>query len=296
MSKFTQISTFIEVVNRSSFAGAARHLKITPAAVSKQIMTLESELGVQLLKRSTRRVTLTAEGVLYFEHAKRILEALHEAEAAISYSKEEPSGTLTVVSGPHFGNQYVIPHLKEFLEMYPKIKMHLSLTQVMPDFEKDKVDVVVGLSTGIPASCIQRRLVYARKVLCASKHYLKKYGTPKKPSDLVRHRVISHAMSRPNNVLSFKNGESIFVDPILFFNDTRAMLASALDGIGIVELHDYIVDDSIKNGELVEILGKYMEQKKQIPLYVAYPQAAHVHMKVRSFIDFVLTKVEQHPA
>lgn len=291
MSRLTQISTFIEVVNRNSFAGAARRLKLTPAAVSKQISTLESELGVQLLKRSTRKVALTEEGVIYLAHAKRILEVYYEAEAAISYSKEEPSGTLTVVCGPHLGNRYVIPHLKEFLELYPKIKMNISLTQVMPDFEKDKVDVVVGLSTGIPASCIQRRLIYARKVICASPKYLKVHGVPKKPGDLAYHRIIAHTMSRPNNVVSFNNGEDVYVDPILLFNDTRTMLTSALDGIGIVELHDYIVDEGLKSGSLVEILGKYVEQKKQIPLYVAYPQASQVHMKVRTFIDFVLEKM-----
>jgi DNA-binding transcriptional LysR family regulator len=291
MKSFTQISTFIEVVNRGSFAKAAKHLKISPAAVSKQIVLLEQDVGILLLHRSTRRLDLTTEGQLYFEHAKRIIEACNEADAAISQSKEEPSGTLKVICGPHFGNKYIIPNLREFLDRYPKVDLVIEFTQVIPNLEKEKIDIVIGLSTWIPDNCIQRSLIFARKVVCASPSYLNKYGVLKTPSELIQHRLITHTMSRPNDVLTFKNGESVRVPPILHVNDTRAMRACALEGIGIVEMHDYIVSDDLKSGKLIEILSKFSEQKKTIPLYVAYPQTSYVHIKVRKFIDFVLEKI-----
>jgi DNA-binding transcriptional LysR family regulator len=283
--------SFIEVVNRTTMAGAARHLRITPAAVSKHILALENELGIQLLKRSTRRIDLTPEGLLYFEHAKRILEAYEQAEAAISHSKDDPSGMLKLVCGPQIGNLYVIPHLKEFLQRYPKLRLHIELTQTMPDLEKEKVDIVVGLSTGIPINCIQRTLTHARWVFCASPEYLEKYGVPKKPSDLAEHKIITRTQRQPNNLIEFKTGESIQFEPYLYFNDTRAIRRSALHGLGIAQLHDYIIADDLKENRLVEILNKHNEQKKTIPIHISYLQSTHVHIKIRKFIDFMVEVV-----
>lgn len=280
--------SFLEVVNRSSMAGAARHLKITPAAVSKHILALENELGLQLLKRSTRRIELTTEGLLYFEHAKKILEAYKQAEAAISHSKEEPSGMLKLVCGPQIANLYVIPHLKEFLERYPKLRLQIEFTQTMPDLEKEKVDVVVGLTAGIPMNCIQRTLMHARWIFCASPEYLKQYGIPKKPADIAQHRIITRTQRQPNNIIEFKTGEIIQFEPYLYFNDTRAIRRGALHGLGIAQLHDYIIADDLKNNRLVEILRDYNEQSKTIPIHISYLQTSHVHIKIRKFIDFMV--------
>lgn len=285
--------SFIEVVNRSTMAEAARHLKITPAAISKHILSLENALGIQLLQRSTRRIDLTHEGLLYFEHAKRILEAYQQAEAALSYSKEEPSGMLRLVCGPQIGNLYVIPHLKEFLDRYPKVRLHLKLTQTMPDLEKEKVDVIVGLTKGIPTQCIQRTLTHARWIFCASPEYLKKHGIPKKPSDLPKHQIITRMQRDPNNLIEFKTGESIIFEPYLYFNDTRAIRRSVLNGLGIAQLHDYIVADDLKENRLVEILTKYTEQKQTIPIHISYFPASHVHIKIRRFLDFMVEVVER---
>src|ERR1700722_11922207 len=280
--------SFIEVVNRSTMACASRHLKITSAAVSKHILALENVLGIQLLKRLTCWIDLRPEGILYFEHAKRILEAYQQAEAAISHSKEEPSGILKLVCGPQIGNLYVIPYLKEFLERYPKLRLHIELTQTMPDLEKEKVDVVVGLTRGIPVHCIQRTFTHARWVFCASPEYLKKYGMPKKPTDLTQHQIITRIQRQPNNLIEFKTGESILFEPYLYFNDTRAIRRSVLHGLGIAQLHDYIIADDLKENRLVEILNKYTEEKNTMPVHISYFPASHVHIKIRRFLDFMV--------
>ncbi len=288
------LTSFIEVVNRSTMAEAARQLKITPAAVSKHVLSLEDALGIQLLQRSTRRMDLTQEGIIYFEHAKRIVEAYQEAEAAVSHSKEEPSGMLKVVCGPQIGNLYVIPYIKEFLERYPKIRLHLELIQTMPDLEKEKVDVVVGLTTGIPVHWIQKTLMYSRWVFCASPDYLKKHGVPKKPADLMQHQVITRIQRQPNNLIEFKSGESVVFDPYLYFNDTRAIRRSVLHGLGVAQLHDYIIADDLKEGRLVEILAKYSESKKTLPIHISYFPASHVHVKIRRFLDFMAETVNKN--
>ena len=287
--------SFVEVVNRSSMAEAAKYLGMTPAAVSKHIFNLENGLEIQLLQRSTRRMALTHEGMLYFEQAKNILSAYREAESAISLSKKEPSGTLKIVCGPQIGNLYVIPHLKEFLNKYPKIRLNILSTQTMPDLEKEKVDVVVGLTGGIPPYCIQRTLTYARWVFCASPEYIKKFGEPKKPSDLIKHQIITRIQRQPNNVIEFKTGESIVFEPYIYYTDTRAIRRCALEGLGIIQLHDYIVAKDIKESRLVEILSKYTEQKKTIPVHIYYFPASHIHLKVRCFVDFMVEIMKRYP-
>ena len=280
--------SFLEVVNRSTMAGAARHLRITSAAVSKHILSLENELGIQLLKRSTRRMDLTPEGLLYFEHAKRILEAYQQAEAAISHSKEEPSGTLKLVCGPQIGNLYVIPYLKEFLERYPKVAPSYRIHANYARFGKGKSGYCCRAHCRNSCNCIQRTLMYARWVFCASPEYLKKYGVPKKPSDLAQHRIITRTQRHPNNIIEFKTGESIQFEPYLYFNDTRAIRRSALHGLGIAQLHDYIIADDLRKNRLVEILHKNSAQKKTIPIHISYLQTSHVHIKIRKFIDFMV--------
>jgi DNA-binding transcriptional LysR family regulator len=289
MRSTVQLLTFIEVVNRRSLAAAARALNITPAAVSKQILTLEKELRVQLLTRTTRRLELTPAGITYFEHAKRIIEAFQQAEAALSESTQEPAGLLKVVSGTHFGSLYLVPHLGEFHKRYPKIDLHIEFTQTIPDLEKEKIDAVVGLSVGIPPNWIMRRLYSSRKVLCAAPNYLDKHGTPRKPTDIAKHRIITHTCRKPNNVVTFKNDVNIMVNPILYFNDTDAMRSCALQGVGLVELHDYIVADDLESGALVEVLSNHSKQTK-IDVITAYAPTVHLHVKVRRFLDFVIEK------
>ncbi len=189
---------------------------------------------------------------------------------------------------PQIGNLYVIPHLKEFLERYPKLRLHIEFTQTMPDVEKENVDIVVGLTTGISVNCIQRTLMYARWVFCASPEYVTKYGMPKKPSDLAEHLIITRTQRRPNNIIEFKTGQTIHFQPYLYVNDTRAIRRCALGGLGIAQLHDYIIADDLKENRLVEILHEYNEDKNTIPIHISYLQTSHVHIKIRKFIDFMV--------
>lgn len=290
MSKLDRIETFMKVAELSSFVGAARALEITPAAVSKQIALLEEELSILLIKRTTRRLSLTAIGETYLEHCKRIMDQLAEADNWIASSRAEPLGTLRVTSGRHFAERYIIPHLADWIQCYPKVQLNLELAERIPDLEQENIDILIGMSISGPSNAIQRTIAQTRYVLCASPSYLKTHGEPRTPADLTGHRYITHSMRRPDDTVTFKKGiAAVRVQPILWLNDARAMLACAIEGIGIVKLHEYVVADALETGKLKEVLIN--EAEDQVPIYLGYQAKRYVQPKIRRFIDFILSKL-----
>lgn len=289
MTDFAQIKTFILVSELESLAAAARTLGISAAAVSKQLTRLEEELGVQLLVRSTRKLEFTEVGVSYCLQCKRILEEVEAASDLISQNQVVPNGVLKVVSGRHFAATYIVPHVNEFLTKYPKIELNLELAERIPDFNTEAIDVIIGMSISANEEAIQKRIGATSYSLCASPKYLKQFGTPKKPGDLKHHRYITHSMRKPDNELVFNNKESITVTPFIRVNDAETMLNFALDGLGIVKLHHYVVKKHIEQGVLRELLCFY--NTSEVPIYVAYPQRRFVTSKVRCFIDFITEKM-----
>lgn len=291
MPDFTQLHTLVLASELGSLAAVARRQGISAAAVSKQLTRLENELGVQLLVRTTRHLALTEIGTDYCAQCRRILEELDMAATLVSQDKAVPHGILKVVSGRHFAAAYITPHLKEFLTAYPQIKLHLELAERIPDLHKEGVDILLGMSLSAPNDTIQKRIATTRYAYCASPAYLKKFGVPIKPEDLKNHRYITHSMRQPDNELRFGN-KLILVLPYCHINDTHTMLNLALDGLGIVKLHKYVVQDALQSGALQEVLTSYT--KEDIPIYVAYIQRRFVPSKVRCFIDFVEQKCALH--
>jgi DNA-binding transcriptional LysR family regulator len=289
MGKLNQIETFYWVAMYGNFAKAARELGVSTAAVSKQISALEHKLGASLIARSTRRFALTELGAAYFEQCRKIVAQLKEAEAFMAASKGEASGALRVTAGPHFSEHYIVPHLSEFMRLYPKIQLDLELAERMPDLEEEGIDVLIGMSMSGPPNCVQKKIAETKYVLCASPAYIAKHGMPQNPEDLVGHKYITHSMRLPEDVIHFRGGKEIRLDPVLRLNNTMAMFQCAQSDIGIVKLHDYVVTQAIQGGRLVEILGKYMGPA--LPIYVCYQRAKYVAPKVRRFIDFVLGKL-----
>lgn len=288
MSKFEQINTFIQVAESASFRAAARTLKISSAAVSKQISLLEDSLKAQLLYRSTRRVELSELGKIYFEQYKRIMNEIREADALISQTQEDPFGLLRITSARHFGERYIVPYLAEFMKTFPKVVLNLELAERVPDLEKENIDILLGNSIPASGDVIQRVIGKTRYVLAASPVYLRNFGIPKRPQDLVHHRYITHSMRQPDDMLIFKNNETIRVEPVLRLNDTHAMLQSAISGIGIVKLHEYVVHEALIQKKLVEILPLFADD---LSIFLCYQARRYVQPKIRRFIDFILEKM-----
>lgn len=289
MIEFSQMRTLILVSELGSLAAAANELNISSAAVSKQLTRLEEELGLQLLLRTTRKVELTEVGENYCAQCQRILEEVEAANDLISNVKMIPSGPLKVFSGRHFAATYIIPHLKEFLFKYPKIELTLELAERMPDINSEAIDVLIGMSISATGNVIQKRIASTYYSYCASPEYIKQFGKPKKPADLHNHRYITHSMRKPDNELIFSNKEQIKLTPYLHVNDTETMLKLALEGLGIVKLHHYVVMEALQKRTLVELLPSYAEA--EIPLYAAFPQRRFIPSKIRCFIDFVVEKI-----
>ncbi|CZI43032.1 TPA: LysR family transcriptional regulator [Legionella pneumophila] len=284
MSKLERIATFISVIEENGFAAAARRKGVSTAAISRQITALEKELSVQLLNRTTRQISLTEIGEKYFQQCKKVLSELQEAESAITKSKNEATGSLRIVANRYFAITHILPRLSEFMELNPKVSIHFQLAERFPNLEKEGIDILFGVSIEGSSELVRRRVSTTRYILCASPGYLEKYGLPEHPSDLVKHRYITHSIRKPNNVISFKDGKEIHINPILWLNDSYAMRECAIHDIGIVNLHDYMVTEAIKNGNLIEILREYQEPHKNVYLY--YQQSRYLQPKIRRFIDF----------
>ncbi|MDP1881061.1 MAG: LysR family transcriptional regulator [Parachlamydiaceae bacterium] len=288
MPDLSQLRTLVLTAELGSLAAVARKLGISSAAVSKQLTKLEEELGLQLLLRSTRKVELTEIGTDYCHQCRRIFEEVEAASALISQIKVIPNGVLNVVSGRHFATTYIVPHIKEFLLKYPKIELNLELAERVPDINTEAIDVLIGMSIPTTGDAIQKRIAITSYSLCASPNYLEQFGTPKKPDDLKNHRYITHSMRKPDNELVFHD-KTISITPFIRVNDTETMLNFALDGLGIVKLHHYVVKKYLEQGILKELLTDY--NQSNIPIYVAYPQRRFIASKIRCFIDFITEKI-----
>jgi DNA-binding transcriptional LysR family regulator len=289
MTDFNLIKTFILTAEFKNLNLVSKKLSISAAAVSKQLTRLEKELGIQLLIRSTRRIELTEIGLNYCLQCRRILEEVDSATALISQVKSVPHGVLKVVSGRHFANSYIVPHIKEFLLNYPEIELTLELAERIPDLNQEAIDVMIGMSFSATEDAIQKKIATTSYVYCASPKYLKKFSTPKNPRDLKNHRYITHSMRNPDNELLFNDNMIITINPYIRVNDAQTMLKLALDSLGIVKLHHYVVKDHLIDGTLREVLNEYNNSK--IPIYVAYPKRRYISSKTRSFIDFIVSKI-----
>lgn len=284
MNKFTCIHTFITVIEENSFARAANKLRISTGAVSRQITALEQDLGAQLLNRTTRRLSLTEIGAAYYPQCKKILSELQVAEDEIAGSQKEASGLLSVTVPSYFAEKFILPRLQKFMQANPKLRVKLQVAERFPDLSQEDIDLIFGVSMPGPPELIQKQIMTTRYVMCASPAYLKKYGVPKKPSDLSEHRYITHSMRVPDNILKLDNNVELFVEPCLWLNNAQAMRQCALEDMGIVRLHDYMVNAALNAKKLIEILPQYHCTK--IPVFLYYQPSRYLQPKIRKFIDY----------
>lgn len=287
MSKLERINTFISVVEENGFAASARKHGVSTAAISRQISALEAELGVQLLTRTTRQVRLTETGLQYYQQCKKALGELAEAENAIAGSQQEALGVLNILSPRYFALTNIIPRLPEFMARNPKLRINFELAERFPDFSQEGIDILFGVTIEGPPGLVRRRVATTRYVLCASPSYLKNHGMPKAPADLQQYHYIAHSMRKPLDILTFNDGKEVYLEPIVSLNDTRAMRECALQGMGIVKLHDYEVADALADGSLREILTEF--RGPQYTVYLYYQQSRYLQPKIRRFIDFFIS-------
>ncbi len=289
VNTFGLIQTFCRVAQSCNFTLAAKALNISAAAVSKQISLLEKELGAALFARTTRKVTLTALGEMYYQEVQGVLISLERATNMVAKFKTEPLGLVRVKSARFFAEQIIIPRMVGFKEKYPNIILDLQIAEQVPHLPAEDLDVVFGMSMPVASNSIQKKIGTTRYVFCAAKSYLKQAAELRKPSDLTKHAYITHSMRVPNDSWTFANGETIFLKPSLFLNDATAMVDCACQGLGVIALHAYQVKNALEKGDLVEVLTDY--PMPTIPVFIFYHPARFMQPKVKVWVEAMIKDI-----
>ncbi|MDB5219332.1 MAG: Transcriptional regulator, LysR family [Myxococcaceae bacterium] len=292
MGTFDGIEYLTATVETGSFAAAARRLGVTPSAVSRRVATLEGELGVQLLARTTRSLRLTEDGIAFHARCLRILEELHEAQDAIARVRKKPSGLLRVDAPIALGRSVLTPKLPAFLERYPEIRLDLTLRDQLVDPTAEGLDVLVRIGALRDSTLIGRRLGESQLLTCASPAYLRKHGVPKHPRDLARHHCLGYLREGRPDAFAFVTDETTTSVPIAGpcnANDADVLLQLAVAGRGIILLFDFMMAAHLASGALVTVLDDY--PSLSWPIHALYPKNRHLLPKVRVFLEFLATRV-----
>ncbi|MCX4025399.1 LysR family transcriptional regulator [Endozoicomonas sp. SM1973] len=286
--------TFIEVVEKQSFSRAAGKLDLSAAAVSIQMKKLEQELGFSLLQRSTRTLKLTEQGARFYDHCKELQALLAVTESFADRVHQEPEGKLRVVSSIYTGHRYLIEHLSEFYKRYPKIQLDVEISDRIPDFSRQEVDILVGFSNRykeLPGDLYCRRLLSVSALFSASPTYLKKFGTPKSIGDLKNHEFIYHKTRSPQQTLKFfADIETIIPPAKITFNSVDAVISAGLQGLGIIDCPELICRPYLKSGRLIPLFVDIFSKKMEG--YLFYDKKNVMLPKFRAFIDFMIEKTK----
>lgn len=287
---------FVRVVDAHSFSGAARLLGLTRSAVSRQIAALEDGLGVRLLNRTTRQLSTTEAGAVYYEHCVRILAEAAAAERAVMDLDEAPRGLLRINAPMSFGQGHLGAAVAEFMSRHPALRVELILDDRVVDLVADGFDVAVRIAELPPSTLVARKLAVNRRVLCASPAYLAAAGTPARPQDLTRHRCLAYTYLATGNDWRFRGEDgplTVRIDGAFAANNGDVLRQVALAGGGIMLSPTFIVGDDLRAGRLVPILADYVDADTGI--YAVYPQTRHLSPKVRALIDFLAARFGPKP-
>lgn len=295
MNKFQEMQAFVAVVDNGSFVRAADALNTSKAAISRQVSDLEQRLGIRLLHRTTRRLSLTDEGQLFYTRCTDLLNGLEEAESELSLRSSEPSGHLRVSAPVTFGIAHLAPLWGRFLQQHPKVSMEVSLSDRTVDLVEDGFDLAVRIARAPHPTFIARKLASTKMVLCASPAYLERHGTPKHPQDLAEHNVISYTYWSSKDEWEFtgpdEKSEVVKTRPRLQANSGDTCVAAALQDQGIVMQPDFLVYDALREGRLKPLLKQY--RTVELGIYAIYTSRRQLPLKLRYLIDFLVSAFER---
>ena len=296
MDKLASLRAFAKVVELSSFSQAARELNVSRSAVSKQLLDLEQDLGVQLLSRTTRKTAPTEAGQAYYQHAVAILADLDEADLAISQAQAKPRGLLRVNAPMSFGTMHLGRAIADFMAKYPELRIQLALSDEFVDPVAEGFDVTIRIADLPPSSLIARKLAPARLVVCAAPSYLERRGTPAHPNDLRGHDCLTYGFQTTGNQwkLTGADGEHwIQIHSKLCASNGEVLRDVAVQGQGIALLPSFIVGADLQAGRLRSILTDYAAPGGH--MHAIYPPTRHLSVKVRVFIDFLVERFGGRP-
>lgn len=298
MGRLEAIRIFAKVAETQSFSKTADLMDIPRGSVSRTIQSLEEQLGVRLLSRSTRQVSLTEAGKLYFERCQQILTDLSEVEAELTHVRTASSGTVRVDTSGSIAKALVVPALDAFFAEYPDIDVRIGIADRNIDLIQEGVDFVIRAGALEESSLVGRRIGNARVVTCAAPSYLERHGIPQTVAELEQHVAVNYASARTGRLMPFeylRDGEPlrIAMKGKVAVNDGSAYIEGAVLGLGIIQPSRYYVAELIRQGKLVEILKE--ETTSPVPLSIVYPHRNHISSAVRAFMDWMAETSRQHP-
>jgi len=300
MDKLRAMQVFVQIADKGSLTGAARALDSSLPAVVRMLAALETQLGVRLINRTTRRIALTAEGRSYLEHSRHILAAITDAESALSTDEQEPSGELTITAPVLFGTLHVMPAINRFVRRYGKIKCNVRLLDRVVNLHEEGIDVGIRIGELADSTLVAQRLGSIRRVVVASPAYLRKHGTPKHPNDLLTRNCVRFIGSSSNWWRFQENGKDfhVVVNGNLDVNHAGAAAAACVEGIGIgsfisYQVAPFLLNEKGRSGKAEQKLKIILEKFETAPrpVHVVYPHARLLPARTRVFIEWMKREI-----
>jgi DNA-binding transcriptional LysR family regulator len=289
MDRLETLESFVAVVETGSFTAAADRLEIAKSAVSRRVAALEERLGAQLIARTTRRLNLTDAGRAFYDRGVRILADLDEAESAVQAVQGELRGRLRIALPLSFGVRHMCAPIAEFMRQHPRVTFELDLNDRRVDLVEEGADLAIRIGHLGDSSLIARRLFESRIVVCASRDYLERRGTPASPEELADHDCMVYSNvgdpQRWRYTDDAGRDAAVDVNVVMRVSSGDFILDAAAHGLGICMLPAFIAGDAVRRGELVPILSDVVWPTA--PAWALYPPARHLSRRVRAFIDFV---------
>jgi DNA-binding transcriptional LysR family regulator len=294
MDRADGLAVFVEVAERGSFTGAARRLRRSPTAVTRIIAELETRLGVRLLNRTTRAVSMTEAGERFLAGAKRVLADLDEIERAAAGEGRAPRGELRVTAPILFGRLHVLPIVIEFLARFPEVSVALTLLDRTVDLVDEGLDVALRIGALAENSAVASRVGALRRIVVAAPEYLAERGTPRAPADLGIHSVVAFAGISGLEHWLFRGeaGETnVPIKPRLIVTTAEAALDAARAGFGLTRVLSYQAADDIGRGSLCRVLQAH--EGDELPVHLLHPGGRHPPPKLRAFLDFAVPRLRK---
>jgi DNA-binding transcriptional LysR family regulator len=299
VSQFKQIASFVNVVQRGSLSAAARHEGIAPAMVSRRLDALEARLGVKLLQRTTRRVSLTPEGSAFVEDCQRILRELEDAESAVAARGMDASGHLRVTAPAGFGRKFIAPLLAHFAQTHPKVTVALDLSDRICDLMTEGFDCAIRFGEEADSSLVRIALGESRRIVVAAPAYLQRAGTPAHPRDLIDHACLTlgdaaaSAQTRSWQFTADGQAQGVRLGGPLSCNDGAVLHDWALAGLGLAWRSFWEVGEDLATGRLVSVLDRFAAAPTRV--YCVFPARKHLPLRVRLFVDHLKERFSVAP-
>ncbi len=296
MDKLQAMQLFVRVVDAGSYTAAADQMEISRALASKLVQSLEDQLGVRLLHRTTRKLSLTEAGERYYQRVSEILGSLNEAEALAAEFQADPRGRLRVSAPMSFAIHHLGAAVAEFQQRHPRIELELTLNDRQVDLVEEGFDMAVRIAKLADSSLVARRIAPCRMLLVASPDYLRRAGEPQHPQDLVAHNYLSYTLAARRDEIVLVNGaerETVNLNGSLRVNNGDVIASAAAAGLGFCISPSFLVWQRLQRGELVQLLPQW--QIPEIAVHAVYPAGRTLPAKTRSFIDYLVERFGPEP-